>query len=38
MLIGAGQLRGDETPWVDIKRASLQELRSELLLAATSGQ
>lgn len=38
MLVGADQLRSDDTPWVDAKRASLQELRSELLLAAAPEQ
>ena len=38
MLVGADQLRGNEPPWVDAKRASLQELRSELLLAAAPEQ
>lgn len=37
-LVGADQLRSDEPPWVDIKRASLQEYRSELLLAAVPEQ
>jgi len=38
ILVGADQLRSDETPWIDAKRASLQELRSELLLAAEPEQ
>lgn len=38
MLVGADQLRSDETPWVDAKRARLQGLRSELLLAAAPEQ
>lgn len=38
MLVGADQLKGKETPWVDAKRASLKGLRSELYLVAAPDQ